>query len=319
LSKLAESKVKLKSVPFSPKQVVQSACNMLASQAKQQHDLLVLDLPEDDIIVKGDPDRMMQIILNLLSNAIKFTSHGKVELKLRVENLNENSLDLIALVKDNGIGISEDEQKRLFGRFAQASSSSQYCGSGLGLYISNEIAKMMGGSITLQSQIGKGTEVIFRGKFLRLGDDEVDKFLREKSPESTSTSKKRKMLCGSILIVEDNLINQKILAKFLSDCGFPDYKLAANGKEAVEMHLLEGFDLIFMDVEMPVMNGLEATQQIRQKEKEFGLQPVSIIGVSGYSRNERQLTSLSLGMDAYITKPFHKQDIVNILEKFLPP
>jgi PAS domain S-box-containing protein len=320
LSKLEAGKVELNLIDFDLIQLVRGAVRMLETQANQKQICLNLKLPSSCLRVKGDPNRLTQVLLNLVSNALKFTlEKGDVIVSLLVLEETPAYTEFQFRVKDTGIGMSEAEQNKLFDRFVQASPkiSMDYGGSGLGLVISKKLIELMEGKIEVKSKKWKGTQFSFTIKLAPAPLLEEDE---KPTPIHPVTSKKLNSLAGRplhILIAEDNLINQKILVKQLKQAGHICY-VANNGQEACEIHGKTPLDLIFMDIEMPVKNGFEATQAIRQKEQAFLRPPIPIIGLSGNARLEHKEEALSMGMDDYITKPYDREKLLETIAYYAP-
>ncbi|MCE3239075.1 MAG: multisensor hybrid histidine kinase [Gammaproteobacteria bacterium] len=319
LSKLEAGKVELSLVDFDPKKVIKETVAMLNSEISRKNLQLYLKLIYKDIAVNGDPDRLKQILLNLLTNAIKFTPPGgEIAISLKSSMVTESHTVLIFTVKDTGIGMTEEEKSRIFERFSQANTAThqQYGGSGLGLSISRSLIVLMGGNIHVKSEPGKGTKFTFTIQCPLLS-------LQKAPPPSLSVfaapsgeilppiASAIPSANRLILIVEDNLINQKILKHILEQAGH-HCEIANNGKESLLVLGATPFDIVFMDIEMPLMSGLEATRIIRRTEQEQGKSPIPIIGLSGYSRQEQREEAKNSGMNDYLTKPYDK---AKLLEK----
>lgn len=362
-------------------------------QKVQQLQLYPSFSKQDQLVVLGDNHRVTQILINLLSNAIKFTPAGSITVSYDY-TIEDTRVVLCFCVRDTGIGMTEQEQAKLFQPFAQANSGiyMKYGGSGLGLKISKEIIEHMGGSIWLESQEGVGTACSFTivcdkitpdkqidmlvdsatGKQLPLQKQQQQQEQHQQSqhqqpkqpqvstlqlsegnppsskrqrapfssfpvppgdnysnnnnvssngnnntvPTSSSTMSTTKRLPKKhVLIVDDNIINQKLLKRILEGDGYTT-DTAMNGKECVDkIYSMFGsggktYDVVLMDFEMPLMNGIEATQKIRKFEEEHHLAtPVVIIGVSANARDTHSQHALAVGMNGYITKPFQKKDV----------
>jgi PAS domain S-box-containing protein len=320
LSKLEAGKVELNLIDFDLIKLVKDNIGMLESQANQKQIRLRLDLPPSPIQVKGDPNRLTQVLLNLLSNALKFTlEKGEVSVGVSILEKTRTHNVLRFTVKDTGIGMSEEEQAKLFDRFMQASPkiSAEHGGSGLGLMISKNLIELMEGKIEVKSKKWKGTEFSFT---IKLAPAPLLEQAQGSAPAHFVKPRKASSPTNNplhILIAEDNLINQKILVKQLQRAGHTCY-VANNGQEAIEAYDKTPLDLIFMDIEMPVKNGLEATQVIRQKERASLHSPIPIIGLSGNARLEHQEQALSVGMNAYLTKPYDKEKLLEMLDQYTP-
>ncbi|MCD6039074.1 MAG: multisensor hybrid histidine kinase [Gammaproteobacteria bacterium] len=320
LSKLEAGKVELNLVDFDLMKLVKDVVHLLEAQTKQKKIYLHVELPFSHMRVKGDPNRLTQVLLNLLSNALKFTlEEGNVTVSLCVLEKTPAYTEFQFIVKDTGIGMSEAEQNKLFNYFAQANPkiSAAHGGSGLGLVISKKLIELMEGKIEVKSEKGKGTQFSFTIKFApALVLEEEEEFI---SGHSASERKLNSPIPRPlhILIAEDNSINQKILVKQLQQAGHICY-MANNGQEALEIYDQISLDLILMDIEMPVKNGLQATQIIRQRERASSSSPLPIIGLSGNARLEHQQEALDSGMDAYLTKPYEREKLLEMIAYYVP-
>jgi signal transduction histidine kinase/CheY-like chemotaxis protein len=314
LSKLEAGKVELNLVDFDLMKLVKNVVRLLEVKAKQKQIRLNVELPCSRMRVKGDPHRLTQILLNLLSNALKFTlEKGDITVNLSVLEKTHAYTEFQFIVKDTGIGMSDAEQNKLFNHFVQASPkiSAAYGGSGLGLVISKKLIELMEGKIEVKSEKWKGTQFSFTLKL-------APALLLEEQEEATSVCSTSEMKLNPptsrplhILIAEDSLINQKILVKQLQQAGHICY-VANNGQEALEIHDTIPLDLILMDIEMPVKSGLEATQVIRHRERASS-SPIPIIGLSGHACSEHQQEALDVGMNAYLTKPYEREKLLETI------
>lgn len=450
-SKVEAQKVVLEHIPFSVQMLVEGIADLLITKANEKgidlYTYIDSDIPDE---VFGDPLRLRQILTNLASNAVKFTGKGQVLISCEVLERRQRHIRLLFKVKDTGIGISEDDQLRLFKPFSQVDSSTtrKFGGTGLGLVISKNFVDLMGGTISVESKKGQGSsfgvEVDFEigtggtngkdlsdklkdRKFLVVDDDETNRLIIEKylqmygatvvlaesggrglqilrrripefdlllvdynmpemngidfarivkSDESIKHNKmvllssmtdlipkeklfkagfesffykpiKQKQLYAiisrvlklevhddahsamhedasvkttdkkfNVLLVEDNLINQKVAYYSLVNLGH-QIQIAVNGKEAVEKFANGKFQVILMDVQMPVMNGLEATHEIRNIEENRGIPPdsrVKIIAMTANAMSEDRDRCLAAGMDDYIAKPFKQEELVELFE-----
>ncbi|PKM58169.1 MAG: hypothetical protein CVU98_02285 [Firmicutes bacterium HGW-Firmicutes-3] len=307
-SKIEAGKLQFEQIPFDLKEMVQESISIFMPNAIEKRIDLTTQfydgLPQQVI---GDPMRLRQIIYNLLSNAIKFTHNGKVELRLKGIKDMDHRVHLTFEVEDTGIGIAPDNLDLLFDSFSQSdiSTTRKYGGTGLGLAISKELVTLMGGDILVDSQYGKGSVFTVNitlqevndlvGQEDSLGMDDV----LELSGKINSSMKQPR-----ILIVEDNRVNQKLIVKMLASKNLI-CDLVSHGKEAVEAIIHKSYDIIFMDCQMPVMDGYEATKKIRQMED--GKRRTRIIAMTANTMESDKQKCLEAGMDDYITKPidFH--------------
>jgi CheY-like chemotaxis protein len=316
LSRLETNNKKLDMQPFSVRDMMQGVVKMFQAKLKEKNLDMILGPPEEDLYVKGDRNCVEQVLINLITNAIKFTERGHVKFMFR--NIIPESDDHISLqfdVEDTGIGMNEEERRHLFNRFEQSNKwiKHDYGGSGLGLYISKQLVQLMGGTFIVKSEKGSGSLFSFTVKCLMLSPEEEKIFkqkikLMESTEEGSIHTIKENCSKINILIVEDNLFNQKIIAQYLSEKGYR-HQIANDGQEALQKWRLSNFDLIFMDVEMPIMGGLEATRRIRKEEKLLHRNSVPIIGLSGNARIEQKNDALKSGMTDYLIKPCKRQDI----------
>jgi signal transduction histidine kinase/ActR/RegA family two-component response regulator len=301
-SKIEAGKMDIERHPFRFKAVVETVEDVIKPKAAEKNlDLIILmdgSMPKAAV---GDDLRLTQILLNLIGNAVKFTKQGSVTLSMKTEELPSGDLLLHCQVRDTGIGMDENQQANVFKQFAQADSSTarKFGGSGLGLTISKALVEMMGGTITVKSELGKGSEFSF---FI-----ELQPSLEDENKESAAADAidERRYDGFEVLVVEDNEINQEIAQAVLEEMGLK-VDLADNGEKAVAAFLQKKYDLIFMDIRMPIMDGLQATREIRRLEDERGASGarVPIIAMTANAMKEDREESKAAGMDGHISKPF---------------
>ncbi|MHB9147437.1 MAG: protein kinase domain-containing protein [Candidatus Amoebophilus sp.] len=324
LSKLESGKVELLLKPFQPKTIIEETISMFRPQLKTKQLNLILDLPKEVITIQGDLDRFKIILINLLSNAIKFTEKGHVKISLQIQTIDSTHVGLTLSVEDTGIGMTLEEQSRLFQQFSR-SLSSQYEGSGLGLAISKKLLDLMGGDIQVDSVKGQGSTFTIHLTCETVGVEEKISLLIHPKPTAPLPLPSRSK---HILVVEDNKMNQKILRRQLEAAGYT-CTVADNGQKAIEaigaiaevettkQWNLAAVDLILMDLEMPVMGGVEATTIIRKKEKQLGVTSIPIVGVSAYAREVYSEKAKQAGMDDYTTKPYRREELFKIIQSLL--
>ncbi|WP_310441315.1 ATP-binding protein [Sulfurimonas sp.] len=251
----------------------------------------------------GDSLRISQILANLLSNAIKFTHNG--DIYINVTKISDDKLRF--KVRDTGIGLSDEEQNKLFKSFSQADGSTtrKYGGTGLGLAISKELAELMGGKIWVESKEGVGSSFIFEIELMEIKSDilETDDEIRQFNRNILHLNK--------ILVVEDNLTNQLVLLGLLED-SVKEIDIAKNGKEAVEMFEKGKYDLILMDLQMPVMDGYEATTIIRKVDKD-----IPIIALTANAMKEEIEKTEAVGMNEHLVKPIDIEKLFTTLSKYI--
>jgi signal transduction histidine kinase/CheY-like chemotaxis protein len=260
-------------------------------------------------VISGDPTRLAQILHNLLSNAIKFTEKGRVGLEVGFMPVGENRARLRFSVTDTGCGISEPDQERLFEPFEQldASSTRRFGGTGLGLAISRRLAEMMGGSLTVSSRIGRGSAFTLTFETDVLAWAAVDE---PEESESTKTDAPQRLL--RVLVVEDHPVNRMLLESWLASSGHA-VASAENGAVGLELAAFQPFDVILMDVNMPVMDGLAATAALRERPGPNQDAPVAILSAS--ARAEDHAAGYAAGADAYLTKPLDFSAVTALLNR----
>jgi signal transduction histidine kinase len=317
LSKIESGHMELENIPFSLTEELHSVMNIMQIIADKKKLPLRLRIgPYVPEYVSGDPVRLKQIIINLVNNAIKFTEEGSVTLFVEKKGAEDGRVQLLFKVTDTGIGISPEGQKKLFRSFSQVDKSTtrKYGGTGLGLTISKNLTHMMGGEIGVESVEGVGSTFWFY-VFLELSDKESYE-KQHQEEEQSKNGKKRVQIKLKILLAEDNKINQKVAMINLNNMGH-EVDIANNGKEAVEKFRQGDYDLIFMDVHMPEMDGVEACQKIREIENKNGsIKKIPIIAMTANTSDEERKKYLEAGMDDYIGKPFKQTELEKIFKKF---
>jgi signal transduction histidine kinase/ActR/RegA family two-component response regulator len=309
ISKIEAGKFKLEKSEFKLHQVIDNSLNLL--QFKMQEKNITFELHyENDISTRyyGDALRLSQILNNLLSNAVKFTSEGTIS--LFVSKVNQNRFQF--KIKDTGRGLTKEEQKNIFNAFVQAdgSSSRRHEGTGLGLTISKQLVEMMNGKLWVESTYGKGSTFIFEIELKEL----VDKYRiaqKNKEHRSEDFTEDITLLAGKrILIAEDNLINQEIILGLLEDSQLI-IDMAENGEEAVKLHEENSYALILMDIQMPILDGYEASKIIRKKDKK-----IPIIAVTASAMKEDVEKTMEAGMNDHLNKPIEVTQLYQILLKY---
>jgi PAS domain S-box-containing protein len=319
ISKIEAGKLAIESATFDLQKMITGVINIFAHQAESKNITLQSQLPADICtLVSGDSVRCSQVLSNLISNALKFTDSGSITLSVSRE---ENADFVNFTITDTGIGITNEQQRKLFSTFVQADDSTtrKYGGSGLGLVICRNLVKLMGGDITLDSEHGKGSVfkfaillpiVTISSNVLKTGDTEKSAF-EEKTPRNTEQLK----AClhnKRVLLVEDNRINQVIALKMLSEFGM-NSTTAVNGQEAVDLAKVDHFDIILMDIQMPILNGYEATCEIRKLSKN---QSTPIIAITANAMSDDKIASIDAGMNSHITKPINSDKLLIELSRF---
>jgi len=323
-SKIEAGKMELELAPFNLPMVMDKIIKLFSPRATEKGLSLRLSVGKSmPQWIEGDHTRLRQIISNLIGNAIKFTEKGFVSLNISCEEKYDAECVIRFCVEDSGIGIPEEKIEYIFEKFTQAESSitRRYGGTGLGLAICHQLVSIMGGEINVKSTLGKGSLFSFSIPFACHREEMPE--LERKKRQPTASAKEEK--CGmekeirrnklKILIAEDNPINRKLALTVLEDLNC-SVELAVNGEEAVKKFMDYGeFAIIFMDIEMPLLNGYEATRKIRKLE-EGTFRRVPIIAQTAHALNGEKDECFHSGMDDIITKPIKKIDLEHILLKY---
>ncbi len=305
LTKIEKGKFSIEEKTFSIRTCLENTINMLLPVARKKGinlELVVSDDVPQSLI--GDQVRLSHVLTNLAGNAVKFTEKGKVELQVATgTGISGVKKDVIFNVCDTGIGVPEDKREHIFTLFSQADESHTrtYGGTGLGLTISKGIVERMGGTISFTSKEGKGSTFTFTIPFV-VAEKECDTAMAQaKTMPSVVTPRTEETALPRLLVAEDDQMIVKVLGSMLRLAKF-DVDFAENGQKAVEMWERGGYDLILMDIQMPKMNGFEATKAIRGKESAHGGH-IPIIAITAHAFKEDEQRCLDIGMDAYISKP----------------
>ncbi len=296
-SKIEAHKMDINPVSFHLEAIFSSIRDLLLPKCAEKSIIFTYNI-DDNIpsIIKADPVRLTQICTNLCSNAVKFTDQGTVELHAELHGRRGHEMELVFSVKDNGIGMSAEEQSRIFDSFTQADGTTtrRYGGTGLGLAICKSLTELMGGRINVSSQPGQGSTFTFTIIAEEGNAKEVEK-------NSLPCAEDMPILPLDILLVEDNEINQVIATEILQDLG-ATVTLAQNGQEAVNTWEKGTFDLILMDIQMPIMDGLTATKHIRSSATPRS-KTIPILAMTAHAMTGDKEKSLETGMNDHITKP----------------
>lgn len=324
-SKIEAGKLDLHPVSFNLLESVQQIVRIFQIRASQKHLELSCnvqaDLPETII---GDDTRLRQVLINLLGNALRFTEQGQVMIQVALQEWRGPDACVIEFsVRDTGIGIPRDKQKIIFEAFSQADGSTtrNFGGTGLGLTISSRLVEMMGGHIWLESEEGKGSTFHFVALFgvPELSDHSSDaKPVAAENPPGTASLQPRPPVLNTasqVLVVEDNPVNQRLIVRILEKEGVA-VVVAHNGLQALEKLRTSAFELIFMDVQMPEMDGFEATAAIRELERTTGGH-IPIIAMTAHAMQGDRERCLLAGMDGYLSKPVRPGEIRSVLERLI--
>jgi signal transduction histidine kinase len=309
LSKIEAGMIQLEETNFSLRSLIGSIAAMLDEKIKEKKLYLTTEIKEAvPDIVTGDAARLTQILVNLLGNAIKFTEVGGVKLIVDVLHVDKDKVNLKFNIIDTGIGIAKEKQEAIFERFqqAEAETSRRFGGTGLGLSIVKELVELQGGSLSLESKPGKGSEFIIQIQY-KLPDEEkmLSDALAAAEINTVSLNEVK------VLIAEDNPMNQQLI-KHLMKNWVIDHTIVNNGAEAIEALKNENFSIVLMDIQMPEMDGYTATTVIRNELK---LQ-IPIIAMTAHAMMGEKEKCLQLGMNDYISKPLKETILYNIIAQY---
>jgi PAS domain S-box-containing protein len=313
LSKIEAGKFMLEQSEVHIEMLVANVAAMLHDRAEAKRLTIQMDVTAPAGHVGGDPTRLQQALLNYATNAIKFTETGRIVLRTRVMEENDDHALLRFEVEDTGIGIAEDALARLFNSFEQADNSTtrKYGGTGLGLAITRKLAELMGGSAGVQSEPGKGSTFWFTARLKKLATPRPTTAPSEQqAAEQILASRYRNC---RILLVEDEPINREVTLGLLNDL-FDAVDIAIHGAEAIKLAAERSYDLILMDVQMPEVDGLEATRRIRQLPD---CARIPIVAMTANAFTEDKEKCLAAGMSDFIGKPANPDALFNILLKWL--
>jgi len=312
-SRIESGKMIIESVFFRLPELLRSVHQSLQPIAEDKKLPFILEIdPKLDLAIKSDPTRLRQVLINLAGNAIKFTESGFVKISVHAENLKSDKIELIIDIIDTGIGISKTQLAKMFESFNQADSSTsrKYGGTGLGLSISKNLLHLMGGDLKVQSQLGVGSTFT------------CALTLPYRQPEALEDKNSIKSAYihvdgdqqGLALLAEDNPVNQKVAVAMLKKIGIA-VDVADNGLKAVQKCQNKEYDIIFMDIQMPVMDGFQATEQIRTDKSLNNQTP--IVALSANVLSEAHEKAMEIGMNDYLAKPFKKKGLEDIVKRYL--
>lgn len=307
LAKVEAGKLQIESVPFNFSETIQNAVRVFEGRAREKAlELIVRIDPRLPRAISGDPTRLTQVVSNLVSNGIKFTELGVVSVNCS-ERTQGDQRKVRIEVRDTGIGISPEALKRVFSAFAQEDESitRRFGGTGLGLTISHQLVELMGGTLEVISAPDLGSTFWFELPLIEQPD-----IVAEIGPTADTYS-------GSILLVEDNDVNRFVAGSMLKCLGLV-VEDAPDGQAAVTAAMRRRFDLILMDIQMPVLDGIAAARLIREMERERGHAPTPILALSANVVAEYRHNCTQAGMNGFLSKPFREQELRRALEKYLP-
>jgi signal transduction histidine kinase/CheY-like chemotaxis protein len=308
-SKIEAGMLMIQSIDFNTKTLAREVSELRAGHAKEKGlDLIVEVEPDADLTVHGDPYRVRQVLLNLIGNAIKFTAAGSVLLKVQRED--DNMIGFY--VKDTGIGIPEDARARLFQPFSQADGATtrRFGGTGLGLSISRRLVELMGGTIDFRSEPDSGSEFWFTIPFTAATTEAIGAIQPALPPVIAGGAHAGRR----ILVAEDSPVLQRIVMHQLKSLHY-DVTLAKNGREAVEAIQTGAFDLVLMDWQMPELDGIQATREIRRMAQGAS---IPIVAMTANAMEGDRISCLEAGMNDYISKPFTLDELQKTIGHWLP-
>lgn len=313
-TKLEAGKYKIRYTQMDIREVIENTVNLQRPIAENKNLLLDCQIANNaPKILIGDPQRLEQVINCILSNAIKFTTNGGVRVKVAFIEETPTQVRARIAIADSGIGISDKDKERLFKRFSQVDSSNtrKFGGTGLGLVITKQIVELMNGTIQVQSKEGIGSTFIIELPMEVVVKEEVKEEVTDVSIFSMENSDKIK-----VLIAEDEPVNQQVIGKLLGMAGY-SYDIAENGEVAVGLYKQNHYDVGLFDIQMPVMDGLEATKRIRSIEAQRGgTEHMPIIAVTARAMFGEKEKILEAQLDDYIAKPYVLEDIVAVISKY---
>ena len=313
-SKIEAGKLTLAQSPISMHSPAMSAAALFRPRAETQSLALMLDIEPDvpDGVVADGP-RLKQVLLNLLSNAVKFTERGNITLRLALQSREPNAVRVRFEVQDSGVGIQAEELERVFLPFTQFGGTRARLsgGTGLGLSISQRIIEAMGGRIEVTSRVGAGSNFWFT-LFLPLVPEMPPRPVDSEFAGLDGLDH----LDGVVMLVEDNEVNRLIGTEMLRSFGL-DVKVAHDGAQALQLLEQHRFDLVLMDIGMPVLDGHEATRQLRERETRLKLPRVPVVALTAYAFESDAAKALDAGMDAHIAKPYSREQLREIVQRWL--
>jgi signal transduction histidine kinase/CheY-like chemotaxis protein len=320
-SKIEAHRLDLEKIDFDPGKIIEDVAAVMAMSARTAGLDLNFKIHRDvPSLLNGDPGRVRQIITNLVGNAIKFTPSGKVVISAEPDSKTANHVLIRFNVSDTGVGIPESRLAAIFDPFTQVDGSTtrKYGGTGLGLAICKQLAELMGGEIGVISDVGKGSTFWFTARLRKqsltaLPVAEIETAVTTALPVAPGESAGPR-----ILLAEDNIVNQKVALGLLKKLGY-EADVAVNGIAAVKALERRNYDLVFMDCQMPELDGFEATLMIRSEDSNVLNRNVPIIAMTANAMKGDREKCIEAGMNDYLSKPVNKDQVQEMLDKYLHP
>jgi PAS domain S-box-containing protein len=311
-SRIDADKLQLDAVDFDLRDSLRDVQQLLRAKAAAAHSVIRVQVPERVPTVSGDANRVSRILQNLVGNATKFTENGEIRLSLEIASETEENVVLHLIVEDNGIGIEEEAQKHIFDQFSQANSNiyQRYGGSGLGLTITRKIVELMHGEISLWSRPGHGTRFTVNLPFKKA------RMMNENVKAKAASGQTLAFPGVKALVCDDDELNQKILARLLAKYGV-EAETAGNGAEGLDMLIRQPFDIAFIDLQMPILDGEQMAQLVREHSDQR-VSKTALVAVTGAAHyfQERALTETCF--NDYIVKPITPQLVLQALQRAFP-
>jgi PAS domain S-box-containing protein len=309
-SKIEAGKISLDPQPFDLNFLVRDVVEMFRPAVNEKNIEMELNISQRaHLYFRGDQGRIRQILVNLMGNAVKFTSSGTVGLDVSILDSATGPSLLKFQVRDTGLGLREDERKALFQKYFQATAGKKFGGTGLGLSICKQLVDLMHGQMGVESTFGLGSTFWFTLQLPVCSSEEV--------PKASTDNNFTALFKGHILVAEDQVVNQRVAQNYLQKMGL-QVDIAQNGRIAVEMARTGKYDLIFMDCQMPVLNGFDATKRIREEErKQNSGRHIPIVALTAEGTTADKAPYTSAGMDDYLSKPIELPRLVEALQKYV--
>jgi len=317
-SKIEAGRLELEDIAFSPIEALANAVELSRWNAQAKGLSLVCDISQGlDSVLRGDPGRLRQVLINLLSNAIKFTESGEVRVRVTEVGRTQSARSWRFEVKDTGLGIAPDVLPKLFQSFTQADGSMtrRYGGTGLGLAIVKRLTALMGGEVGVDSELGKGTTFWFTARFGLASAEQIALMTDGSAHPVRAPTRPPDSAPLRVLVAEDHAVNREVAVRLLEHLGC-QVEVVGDGRQARDALALRSFDLVFMDCQMPDMDGFDATRAIRARELESGSDRTPIVALTANALAGDPERCFAAGMDDFVSKPFSVTKLRSALERW---